>query len=460
MSERVVVAGHGFTLHLIVLIMTFALPARAADTPRPAAGENRIVKLLAISTGYSAAGTTTYLQVAPADGGAPTKMVVTEDARKKLGPLYNQRGELISITVRPAGGVGSDVVTAAAPFDGPKAFKSPRAFTFEGLSEQKVGVQTFTTAKLSRLGQTREVFIPNRTAPGQKPAPDPTLLDRLKNTRQGDVIEIDVAPGPSRGAFTLTDVDAYREPQVADFVKLETIKEGTKSYPAVTLNVDDQSKTFALPAPAPGVPLSPAAAAVQTLAKKLKPGYAVRFIARDDGPRPTLRELRIDGEMQGSTDNDYNLVSTYVRVHFSGRPPDPYVYFYPATSRPNDLDLDRGVSRVLFSGVESGRLKINKAQLQQLKAAHATRPDTQDVTVTPGEKMQWTKAYNAWHNATDDATRTRVEQDMLWAAQELSQRWKKEIESKYTILRSILTPEQLEEVMKLGKKYGTSTTAD
>jgi hypothetical protein len=455
MSERVVI-GRRVIISIALLVMAASRPC-AADNPKPtgvAAAETRVVKLLGTSSEFAGNVSTTYIFVAPADGGPPAKMVLTDDVRRKISSLYAERGELITITVK-SGSLGSDIVTSAVPFDGPKGLKSIKAFVFEGMGESKVGAQTYTVAKLSRLGQHREAIIPSRPVAGQKPAPDPVLIERLGKIKQGDVIEIEIAAGPAKGTFTLTDVDIYRDPQIGDFVKLETIKEGVKSFPAVALNLDDSPKVLALPAAAS----NSSAAAIGALARKLKPGYAVRFVARDDVARPTLREMRLDGEIQPTSDKNYQLVSTYVRVYFSGAWPDTYVYFYPGSNRPSDQLLERGVSRVISFKGDADRVKLNAAQTTQLRTAYDTRLNREDVTVKPAERTQWANAYNSWLNARDDAARTRSEQDMLWAAQELSMRWKRDIESKYTIMRSILTSEQLDEVLKLGKR-ATPSPAD
>ena len=68
------------------------------------------------------------------------------------------------------------------------------------------------------------------------------------------------------------------------------------------------------------------------------------------------------------------------------------------------------------------------------------------------EKMQWVKAYKAFVAARDDAERAGIEQQMAFAAQDFSGRWRKQIEGKYTIIKSILDAKQLEEVRKIGKR--------
>src|SRR5437899_961835 len=114
---------------------------------------------------------------------------------------------------------------------------------------------------------------PPRTVPGGKPAPDPVLIERLKNIKTGDVVEAELTAGPARNTFTLVDVDIFREPQVGEFVKLDTIKEGTRSVPAIVLNVLDEPQTIALPT---GTALRPTDAAAVSLARRLKPGTYVR----------------------------------------------------------------------------------------------------------------------------------------------------------------------------------------
>src|SRR5207248_3199848 len=102
----------------------------------------------------------------------------------------------------------------------------------------------------------------------------------------------------TRGTPTLLDIDVYREPQLGEFVKLDTIKEGGKSLPGIVMNVDDTPQTLALPAAAPGAPLTPAQSAAVALVRKLKPGSYVRFTARDAAGHSTLRDVKLDGVMQ------------------------------------------------------------------------------------------------------------------------------------------------------------------
>jgi hypothetical protein len=441
-----------------VLLAAAALPLRAADAPKAATAAGQHVVRYVATLGESADGVNTlYLYFTPADGGAIRKLAIAGNAQQKV--VFSDRGDLIRVTLKP-GPSGSDVVASAVPFDGPKGLKSPRAYVFEGLGEQKVGVQTHATAKLTRLGQAREALIPNRTALGGKPAPDPVILDRLKAAKVGDVVEVELAPvAGARNTFNLLDVDAYREPVDGDFVKLETVKEGNKAFPGVTLLVDGLPKTYALPGAGPGSPVTPAGAAIQALVKRLRPGYGVRFVARDD-PRSTLRHLQVDGQMEPSGGGEFTVVSTYVRVDFNRSSTTTYVYVNPYANRAADQQLEFGVSRVCNSADEANRLKITAVQLQPLRTALANRVVRTDAGVTAQERTQWANAYAAWKGAADEAARVRVEQELLLAAQETSLRWRKDFDARNTIMRSILTAEQLDAVMKIGKPKRSGSSAD
>ena len=72
------------------------------------------------------------------------------------------------------------------------------------------------------------------------------------------------------------------------------------------------------------------------------------------------------------------------------------------------------------------------------------------------EKMRWVKAYKAWNSARDGTERAGIEQQMAFAAQDVAGRWRKDIEGKFTILKSLLDTKQLEEVRKLGKRAPAS----
>jgi hypothetical protein len=436
---------------LIAIALTFitsTIPSRAADASKPPDNAPQTVKLVATSSEAGAQ----YIIVSPPEGGTTVKLLLSGDAKKKYSSLFTLRGELINVTVKSGGGQSTDMVTAVEKFDGPREFKSPKAYVFDGTSEQKVGLQTMTVAKLTRLGQTKEAAIPNRPVPGAagKTAPDPVLVERLKNIKTGDVVEVDLTAGPARNTLTLVDVDIFREPQVAEFVKLDTIKEGTRSIPAVVLNVLDEPRTFALPS---GTPLRPNDAATVAFARKLRPGNYVRFTARDDGGHSTLRDLRIDGSMEATYRGQYEFDSTFIRVQFYVYGADTDIYFYPRAGRPDDQLIEKGLRYALYNSADARRVGLDTDKVDQFKKILETRlesNDSDDLMVR--EKMKWTKAYKAWNAARDDAERARIEEQMAFAAQDISGRWRKDIEGKFTILKSLLDAKQLEEVRKLGKK--------
>src|SRR5437868_3984412 len=81
------------------------------------------------------------------------------------------------------------------------------------------------TVKLKRFGQAQEALIPNRPIAGGKPGPDPVLIEKIKPLKEEDCVEVEIQPA-TRGTPTLLDIDLYREPQLGEFVKLDTIKEG------------------------------------------------------------------------------------------------------------------------------------------------------------------------------------------------------------------------------------------
>jgi hypothetical protein len=483
--------GMGLKYHCALALAGLCLlwppPTRAADKPAEPPHQQKVVKLVATSAdrpdfgrgrGMGGGGrngngpgrnaptdATTpppagYVVVAPPEGGQPVRLTVTDDFRRKLPGVSNLRGELVTITLKPAS-AGDPIASSVVAFDGPKALKSPKAYVFDGVGEQKVGVQTHATAKLSKFGQSREALIPNRnTVVGGKPQPDSALLERLRMLKPGDVIDADLAPGPTRGTLLLVDFDVPRDPVVGEFVKLVTVKDGTKSLQGVSLIVEGQEKTFLFPVPAASsAPLGQSAAAIPATARRLQPGYGVRFVAKDapDAARPALlRELRLDGEMLPTGDKSWELVSTYVRIEFTparfGGINGINVAFRVGSNRPEDRLLNDGVDRVLESDDEAKRLAVSEGQAKQLATAHDVRLSRQDTQPTQQERTQWANAYQAWLNAADDTTRARHEHEMLQAAQELSTHWRKDLQAKYGLMRSILTAEQLEGVIKLGQK--------
>src|SRR4051794_28976640 len=147
----------------------------AADTPKTAASPTtqRVVKLISTSGderapfggrgfGRGPGGgrnnpaananqpPVPYLVVTPPEGGQPVKLLVTDEYKRKLPSIESERGNLITITIK-TGSLGSELVTGATAFDGPKALKRPDVFIYDGIGQEKMGVQMFTAAKLSKF---------------------------------------------------------------------------------------------------------------------------------------------------------------------------------------------------------------------------------------------------------------------------------------------------------------------
>src|SRR3954449_13590685 len=94
MSERIL-TGRRIVIW-IVSIMLATSQLHAAENPKPTGGgvETRVVKLLGTSSEFAGNVSTTYMFVAPADGGPAAKMVLTDEVRRKMSSLYAERGEL------------------------------------------------------------------------------------------------------------------------------------------------------------------------------------------------------------------------------------------------------------------------------------------------------------------------------------------------------------------------------
>ncbi len=397
-----------------------------------------------------------YLVVTPPEGGQPVKLLVTDEFKRKLPSLEGERGNLITITIK-IGSLGSELVTGATAFDGPKELKRADVFIYDGVGQEKMGVQTFTAAKLSKFGQSRIVLVPNRPSfEGAKPQPDPALISSLNALTPGDAVEVEITPGPARNSFYLVDIGAPREPLIGGFVKLTSLKDAAgKTVAGIVLDVNGEEKSFALPAQNPASAANALATAVNLTAHSLKPGYSVRFnIRQAEGQLPTVRAMRLDGSIEPVNEKYISVISTYVKVEFSdnffSRDKEPNVDYRPGSNNEEDHFLERGVSRVLESDKESERIKLTEDQTKQLNAAMDARAG-RNPKPTQVEKSQWIAGYNAWLNAQDEAARARIEQELLRAGQELSTRWQKETDEKLHSIRKILTAEQLEEVRKLGE---------
>jgi hypothetical protein len=430
---------------IVCLMLTGSLraaPAAANATPP----DQRTVKLLTPTNQSDAR----YIWITAPEGGPPVKLLLTGDAKQKYAALYQHKGELIDITVKP-GGQATDMVTSISKFKGPGGLKSPRAYLYQGTDERKLGTQPQTVVKLSRFGQTKEAVIPNRPGPGGKPVPDPVLLGRLRSLKEGDCVEVELGAGVGRDAIKLLDIDVYREPVFGEFVKAETVKVGTRQAQAIVLSVADENKTLVLPS---HLPLSPVQQAIVTLARKLKPGNCVLYTARGEDDQSTLASLRLDGAMRlgpGGEGNEFEVTFMTVRFYTDGA--ETSAYFYPRRNgRADDGVIDDGLRKALYVKANAQRLNFKPDQVERLKKIINDNPQyrlPEDVRVR--ERAMWARAYAAWQNARDDADRERIEQEMALAAQQLSRPWQQEAEGRMALLKSFLNDQQLAEVREMGK---------
>jgi len=429
------------------LVLALAASVSAVDSPGKATAPQTVRFLAPASEAQ-----TEYIFVSPPEGGQPVKLLLTGDAKKKFGALFQHRDELIDITVKPGGGQATDMVTSLSSFKGPAGMKSPRAYIFDGLSERKLGTQSQPVIKLSRFGQTKEAVISNRPGPGGKSGPDAVLLERVKGLKQGDCVEVELGPGGGRESFKLLDIDVYREPVLAEFVKAATVKVGTRPMPAIVLNVADEEKTLLLPS---RLPLSPGEQAIVTLSKRLKPGYCVLFTAREEGDHSTLVSLCVDGRLRmGVGRNGEEFESTFMSVQFYDDGAETNVYFEPRRyGRPDDTKIEMGLRKALWNNSSAGRLNLKPEQVERLKKIVNDNPQfrlAEDAQVR--ERPMWLKAYQAWQNARNSAERGRIEQEMALAAQALGRPWKEEADGRAAMLKSFLDEKQLAQVREMGRK--------
>jgi hypothetical protein len=427
------------------LVLALSASLRAADSPGKA-GAPQTVRFLAPASEAE----TEYIFVSPPEGGRPIKLLLTGDAKKKFGALFQHRDELIDITVKPGGGQATDMVTSLSSFKGPAGMKSPRAYIFDGLSERKLGTQSQPVIKLSRFGQTKEAVISNRPGPGGKSGPDAVLLERVKGLKEGDCVEVELGPGGGRESLKLLDIDSYREPVLAEFVKAQTAKVGTRPMPAIVLNVADEEKTFLLPS---HLPLTPGEQAIVTLSRRLKPGYYVRFTTRDEGDHSTLASLSVDGRMRMTFGGAYDFESTFMGVEFHGRATMVAAFHTQWFGRPDDQRVETGLRKALWSSTTAGPLNLKPELVVKLKDMVNNNPPyrlPEDLRVR--EQGMWVKAYEAWQNARSNAERDRIEQEMALAAQELGKPWKEQAEGRMILLKSFLDDKQLAKVREMGQR--------
>jgi hypothetical protein len=450
---------------LVWLLAGFA--SKAAEPPRTPS--QRVVKLIATSedvrfgmTDRFGRGTGTgrdadapaYVVVAPPEGGKPHRLTVIPEFRRRLASL--DRGDLVTLTLSGAAG---DLVTAINKFEGPRALKASNTYLFDGFAQATVKGQARQAIKLSKFGTSTDALLPTRASiEGFAPQPDEAFLNRVNAFKPGDLVEVEFAPSPTSGSApralpVLADISAPAEPHSGDFVKQTALKDAaSKSLSAIVLNVDGAAQTLAMPA-------NPA---VATLVRRLKPGNGVTFtLAPGDAQPPALRDLRVEGRVEPTGEKTLSIHVAYARIDFSearrfrgggGGGDDIDVNYRPAVDRSQDTIVSRGVSRALESDADIQRLKLTPAQVSILTTAADTLARRRDERAAAAEKTQWLTAYRAWFDAPSDAARLKVEQEMLLAAQELSGRWRKELQDALTMIRTTLNSDQLEPIRDLGRE--------
>jgi hypothetical protein len=397
-----------------------------------------------------------FVILTPPDGGAPVRLVVADDLRRKLASLAPLRGELVNVRVQTDVTDGGSLASAIVAFDGPRVLQRRRVYVFEGVTRQKENGHTTVTVRLSKFGQSREAQVPNHPpATGGAAAPDALIVERIGAFSTGELVEVELAGSAEN---RLVDIDTPRDPRVAEFVKQTSVKDAfDKSWPAVVLAVDGKEETFLLPAARSGVPVSPTTRAMTALARRIEPGFPVRFTERpvaDQTMPATLRTLTLDGDIEPRSDQRLEVVGSYLRVEIweDGRGRDANVSYRPGSTRLADQCLGRGAARVVASDAEISRLNLDAEKARQISAVLDQLERSPGAQPTTQERSHWAEAYGAWMSARDPNARERIEADMLWAGQELSGRWRKEYASRYALIRSLLDSTQLDEVMRLGRE--------
>lgn len=423
-------------------VVMVAVAARGADAPPG----RRVMKYVTTYVDSQA-----WMVMAPTEGGTSVKLMIPPEVRSKTH--YLNPGDLVSVSTK-VGSMGIETITDIAAYDGPKGMVSPRAAILEGVGEEKVGATVFTAVKLNRFGVKKSALVPNRPGLGGKPAPDAALLEKINAIKPGEVVEVEVAPGTIKGTMMLLDIDEYREAQVGEFVKLTTVSEAGKMLPGVILNLNDEPKTFILPVAAAGA-ANPAAANVNAFVRKLKAGTFIEFTARPVKGQQMIRDARLDVHWRPSGADDEELVATFCLLRFNRtRGGYVYVYAYQGSSRPDDKLIESGLRKAIFSNASASKLQLGPTQREQLRTALDQR--TQRVDLTQPERDQLVQLYKTFRDAGNDAERNRVEQQLIGAAIELSNRCRRDVEPRFMLLRSLLSKEQLEEVRVLGAARGTT----
>ena len=416
----------------------WTIGSAAQDKAAGAGEQKRVMRFVGFY--YDSHG---WVVVTPPAGGPALRLMMTDECRSNArGPGPASR--LVWVTARP-GAKGIEMATAVAPFDRPNQLEAPSAYQFDGLGEDKVGAVKITVVKLSKFGESSTLPLANKPGPGGKPAPDPALLKKLEAFNPGDVVEVEVQTSGRK--LTLLDVDKYRAPRVAEFVKSGPIPgSGGKRVPGVTLRGEDGDVQYSIPA------AGPRAVALNALVRRLKPGALVRFTARDEDKPPVLRDLRFDVEVRPTADGQLDIVAPFCRVSLSSHSTSTYCYVYAESNRPGDKALIAGCRRLTLDANEQMRVKLSRAEAQRMKAVLEPQIDPEDRRMTPRELSEFQQLYRAWLQSEGEPERARLEEQMIAGAMELSNRFRKDADLRIVTLKGMLSPEQLAAAKKLGER--------
>lgn len=217
---------------------------------------------------------------------------VTPELAKTIKGIHGWRESLlVKATIQQDGNAKEAQITSVEPYSSPPELSAPHAWLFDDLTEQKAGGATTVGVKLSKYDVTMLAALPAQ-AKAASGISNVFTRERLQSFKRGDVVEVEL--NEARTPPILVDIDHYRDPIFAEFVRLQNVKDGSKVLPAIVLKVMGEEKTFQLPAVGPASP--PSHAAMHITVRKLKPGYSVLYSVRADpkGGNPVLRDLRLD----------------------------------------------------------------------------------------------------------------------------------------------------------------------
>lgn len=219
--------------------------------------------------------------------GATRDVVVLEGGEapfwKKVGQA--REGEMFSMTT--IADRVSEYVTTIDIYEARAGETTAGVFVFVDQHQESIDGQQRTVMKVFKLGRAGKVLVPNVTDAKGKVAPDPKLMEMIRKTKRGDMIEAATTGGETP---TLKTIEPYTKPVVAKVLGLMDAKVEGGMTPAIAAELNGEPLTLLVPGRLDGNKTWISDGPMRLAIRKLKPGerVMVRFSA---GEQKWIKEI-------------------------------------------------------------------------------------------------------------------------------------------------------------------------